>query len=166
MFNKITEYLKFPTKKIKFELYDEKGSSIERLSRRTFETKNFYSLERKNRSFKGNIQSDCFQLMVLLFGVTTMCVIDGDLNDKCGQLKVFIHPAFQWLLRILIFLPFIAISILAIVDSVNFSVIMILVAIFQALFIRFVIIAILFRYVSSYSIQRLKEVLDFQIIES
>lgn len=160
------EYLKFPTKKVRFELFDEKDSSIARLRRRTFETKNLYGLERTNRSFKGNIQPQRFQLMVLFFGVTTMCVIQGELKDKCGQLKLFIHPSFKWLLRLLIFLPFIAISILAIVDLENFAVVMILVALLQALFIRFVIIAIIFRYVSSYNIQRLKEVLDFHIIES
>jgi hypothetical protein len=110
MLSKLLEYIRFPSKMVQFELHDDKDSSLARLRRRSYETKNCHSIARTNQSFKGTIQSDRFQLMVLLFGAITMCIIQGELKDKFGELNVSIHPVFQWLLLLLIFLPFIALS--------------------------------------------------------
>ncbi|MEN3322098.1 hypothetical protein VP395_00025 [Mariniflexile soesokkakense] len=90
----------------------------------------------------------------------------GEINSNGGHVKVEIQKAFKILSIIIICIPIIAITIAILARTEKFSPFFILVVIGQTLMIRYVFIGMAFKFLSNESLNRLRDVLDFELIKS
>lgn len=155
----------FPTKELNFRLVNDQAETLDRLNRRTERSDNLTS-QFTDKSFRGQIDKNEFKLISSTIGRGAFCVMSGQINSVDGSVKVEIHKVFQILLTIILLLPLVGFLIMAINQTDKFSPIMILVAIGQILMIRYVFIELVFRFLSRESLNRLKDVLDFDWIKN
>ena len=151
----------FPTKKQKFKLIDEQAVTLNRLNRRTEKSENLTS-QYTDKSFRGTITGNEFKIISSVIGKGAFCVMTGKINSTNGYVKVEIHKVFRILLSIILCFPVIGIVIAILTGTEEFSPIFILVAILQILMIRFVFIGLAFKFLSKASLNRLRDVLDFE----
>lgn len=151
----------FPTKEIEFKLLDSQVETLERLKRRTELSENLTS-QITNKSFRGIINGNQFKVISSALGSGAFCTMTGEINSDKGFVKIEIHKAFKVLLSILLLLPLIGISAAILTGKEQFSPVFILVVIGQTLFIRYVFVGIAFRFISNASLNRLRDVLDFE----
>ncbi len=151
----------FPTKELAFKLIDDQTETLDRLKRRTEKSKNLTS-QYTDKSFRGIINGNQFKLISSTIGKGAFCVMTGEINSTNGRVKVEIHKVFKVLLSILLSFPVIAISITFITGSEEFSPFLILLVIGQILIIRYGFIGIAFKTFSSASLNRLRDVVDFE----
>lgn len=154
----------FPTKERKFRLLDDKAETLNRLQRRTEKSKNLTS-QYTDKSFRGIINGNEFKLISSAIGKGAFCVMNGRIESDRGKVKVEIHKAFRVLLSIILCFPFIGMIALIITKAKDFSPILILVVIIQLLIIRYAFIELSFRLISKQSLNRLRDVMDFEWIE-
>ena len=86
----------------------------------------------------------------------------GKIGSEIGNVKVEIHKVFKILLSIILFFPIIGIVTIIISEAGEFSPIQILVTIGQILIIRYAFIELAFRFLSKESLNKLRDVLDFE----
>jgi len=151
----------FPTKELKFKLIDDQEESLERLNRRTEKSENLTS-QYTDKSFRGIINEDGFKLISSTIGKGAFCVMTGKISSEMGNVKVEIHKVFKVLLSIILFLPIIGLFAITYSGAEKFSPVSVLVAIGQILMIRYVFIALAFRFLSKESLNRLRDVIDFE----
>ena len=151
----------FPTKKQKFKLIGEQTETLNRLNRRTEKSENLTS-QYTDKSFRGTITGNEFKIISSVIGKGAFCVMTGKINSANGYVKVEIHKVFRILLSIILCFPVIGIVIAILTGTEEFSPIFILVAILQILMIRFVFIGLAFKFLSKASLNRLRDVLDFE----
>src|SRR5690606_12777057 len=117
--------------------------------------------KRTDKSFIGTINGPRFELISSLLGFGAFCVMRGELDATGGKVKVEVHKVFKVLLTILMGMPVVAFFAI-LFDSGEFQPIVLL----QLLFIRFVLIELMFRFLSKDALRRLTDVLDLDSIES
>lgn len=162
----ISNFMKiFPTKELKFRLIDNQDETLERLNRRTERTENLTS-QITDKSFRGQINGNEFKLISSAIGKGVFCVMSGQINSVYGSVKVEIHKVFRILMSIILFIPLIGIILMSIIQTEGFSPMMILVAIGQILMIRYIFIGLAFRFLSTESLNRLRDVLDIEWIKN
>ena len=151
----------FPTKEKEFKLIDDQAETLNRLNRRTEKSENLTS-QYTDKSFRGMINGNEFKVISSVIGKGAFCVMTGKINSDSGNVKVEIHKVFRVLLSV--FLCFPVIGMIAIIWSKaqEFSPILILVMIGQILMIRYVFIGLAFKFLSKDSLNRLRDVLDFE----
>lgn len=151
----------FPTKEVVFKLIDDQTETLDRLKRRTERSENLTS-QHTDKSFRGIINGNQFKLISSTIGKGAFCVMTGEINSNKGHVKVEIHKVFKVLLSIFLCFPIIAISIAFITGSEEFSPFLILIVIGQVLIIRYGFIGIAFKTLSKASLNRLRDVVDFE----
>ena len=155
----------FPTKELEFKLIDDQAETLNRLNRRTEKSKNLTS-QYTNKSFRGMIDGNEFKIISSVIGKGAFCVMTGKINSDNGNVKVEIRKVFRILLSIILCFPVIGIVALLLSDAKEFSPILILVVIGQVLMIRYVFIGLAFKFLSKASLNRLRDVLDFEWIKN
>ena len=75
----------FPHKKLKFRLFDTQQATLERLNRRTEYSANLTS-SYTDKSFRGQIKGNQFQLIDSSVGRGAFCVMKGQIGEKEGEL--------------------------------------------------------------------------------
>jgi hypothetical protein len=155
----------FPTKEYQFKLIDDQTETLNRLMRRTDVTENLTS-QNTDKSFRGIINGNQFKIISSTIGKGAFAVMTGEINDDSGYVKVGIHKVFKILLSIILCFPFIGIIVVGITRTEDFSPVLISVAVGQTLMIRYVFIGLAFRFLSKESLNRLRDVLDFEWINN
>jgi hypothetical protein len=155
----------FPTKELEFKLIDDQAETLNRLNRRTEKSKNLTS-QYTDKSFRGMIDGNEFKIISSVIGKGAFCVMTGKINSDNGNVKAEIHKVFRILLSIILCFPVIGIVALLLSDAKEFSPILILVVIGQVLMIRYVFIGLAFKFLSKASLNRLRDVLDFEWIKN
>lgn len=151
----------FPTKEREFKLIDDQAETLNRLNRRTEKSENLTS-QYTDKSFRGIINGNEFKVISSVIGKGAFCVMTGKINSESGNVKVEIHKVFRILLSIILCFPVIGISAMIISGAEEFSPIFILVAIGQVLMIRYLFIGLAFKFLSKESLNKLRDVLDFE----
>ncbi|MCH7415125.1 hypothetical protein MM213_16610 [Belliella sp. R4-6] len=155
----------FPTKELKFKLIDNQAETLNRLNRRTEKSENLTS-QRTDRSFRGIINGNEFKLISSVIGKGAFCVMSGAIESDKGNVKVEIHKVFRILLSIILCFPIVAILIAILTGKEEPDPIFILVVIGQILIIRYGFIGLAFKFLSRESLKRLREVLDFELVNN
>jgi hypothetical protein len=155
----------FPIKEIKFKLIGDQAEALDRLNRRTEKSESQISA-RTDKSFRGIINGNKFKIISSTIGKGAFCVMTGKIDANSGNVKVEIHIVFKVLLSILIMFPIIGFIAITITDTEEFSPILILVVIGQMLIIRYAFIGLAFKFTSKESLNRLRDVLDFEWIKN
>ena len=151
----------FPTKESEFRLIDDERTTLNRLTRRTEKSEKLTS-QYTDKSFRGLINGNEFRLISSVRGLGSFCVMTGKIDSGNGIVKVEINKAFRILLGIVLSLPIVGVCILILTGSEEFSPIPILVAIAQVLIIRYLFIGFAFNFLSKDSLNRLRDVADFE----
>jgi hypothetical protein len=151
----------FPTKEREFKLIDDQAETLNRLNRRTEKSENLTS-QYTDKSFRGIINGNEFKVISSVIGKGAFCVMTGKINSDSGNVKIEIHKVFRILLSVVLCFPIIGIIALIWSKSQEFSPIFILVAVGQVLMIRYVFIGLAFKFLSKASLNRLRDVLDFE----
>ncbi|WP_431471600.1 hypothetical protein I5168_09455 [Nonlabens sp. SCSIO 43208] len=155
----------FPTKELNFKLIDDQAETLNRLNRRTDKSENLTS-QLTDKSFRGIINGNEFKLISSAIGKGAFCVMIGAIEVDKGNVKVEIHKAFRILLSIILCFPIIAILIAILIGKEEPNPIFILVVIGHILIIRYAFIGLAFKYLSRESLNRLRDVLDFEWIKN
>lgn len=155
----------FPTKELNFKLIDDQGETLNRLMRRTEKSENLTS-QNTDKSFRGIVNGSQFKIISSAIGKGAFCVMTGEINVNTGYVKVEIHKVFRALLSVILCFPIIGIVAMAISKTEDFSAVLVLVAIGQILMIRYVFIELAFWFLSKESLNRLRDVLDFEWIKN
>lgn len=155
----------FPTKEQRFKLIGEQTETLNRLNRRTEKSKNLTS-QYTDKSFRGIINGNEFKIISSTIGKGAFCVMTGEINSDKGHVKVEIHKVFRILLSIILCFPIIGITIAILTGTEEFSPVFILVAIGQILIIRYAFIGMALKFLSNASLNRLRDVLDFEWIKN
>lgn len=153
----------FPTQELKFKLIDSKEISLNRLNRRTEKTENLTSQD-TDKSFRGVINGNEFKLISSRIGSGAFCVLTGVIEAENGKVQVEIHKVFRILLSVIMFLPIIGIIVPILTGAQEVSTLLVLIALGQVFVIRYVFIAMAFKFLSKESLNRLRDVLDFDWI--
>ncbi len=151
----------FPTKNLNFKLIDNQSDTLNRLNRRTEKSENLTS-QYTDKSFRGIINGNEFKLISSAIGKGAFCVMTGAIESKKGIVKIEIHKVFRVLLSIFLLFPIIGFVAITVSGTKEFSPILILVTIVQVLIIRYAFIGLAFKYLSMKSLNRLRNVLDFE----
>lgn len=151
----------FPTKELKFKLVDDQAETLNRLNQRTEKSENLTS-SHTDKSFRGIINENKLKLISSVIGKGAFCVMNGIIESDSGSVKVEIHKVFRILLSIFLLFPIIGLVAITVSGAEEFSPILILVAIGQILIIRYAFIGLAFRFLSKESLNRLRDVLDFE----
>ena len=151
----------FPTKEQEFKLIDDQAETLNRLNRRTEKSENLTS-QRTDKSFRGIINGNEFKVISSVIGKGAFCVMTGKINSDNGNVKVEIHNVFKILLSIFLCFPIIGMIVLILSKAQEFSPILILVMIGQILIIRYAFIGLSFKFLSKESLNRLRDVIDFE----
>ena len=155
----------FPTKELKFKLIDDQAETLNRLNRRTEKSKNLTS-SYTDKSFRGIIKGNKFKIISSVIGKGAFCVMTGTVESDRGNVKVEIHKVFRILLSIILCFPIIGILIAILTGQEEPNPIFILVVIGQILIIRYAFIGLAFKFLSRQSLNRLRDVLDFEWIKN
>jgi hypothetical protein len=154
----------FPTVELKFKLIDDQVETLNRLNRRTEKSGNLTS-SHTDKSFRGIINGNEFKLVSSAIGKGAFCMMNGKIESDSGNVKVEIHKFFRILLSVFLLLPIIGIIAITVSGAEEFSPILFLVAIGQILIIRYVFIGLAFRFLSRESLNKLRDVLDFEWVK-
>ena len=155
----------FPTKELNFRLVNDQAETLDRLIKRTERSENLTS-QFTDKSFRGLINGNEFKLISSTIGKGAFCVLSGQINSIGGSVKVEINKIFRILLTIILLFPLIGIVIMSIIKTEDFSPFMILIAIGQILMIRYFFIGLAFRFLSTESLNRLRDVIDLEWIKN
>jgi len=155
----------FPTKEKEFKLIDDQAETLNRLNRRTEKSENLTS-QYTDKSFRGMINGNEFKVISSVIGKGAFCVMTGEINSNSGKVKVEIHKVFRILLSVFLLFPVIGMIAMIWSKAQEFSPILILVMIGQILMIRYVFIGLAFKFISKDSLNRLRDVLDFEWIKN
>ena len=151
----------FPHKKLKFRLFDTQKATLERLTRRTEYSAKLTS-SYTDKSFRGQIKGNQFQLIDSSVGRGAFCVMNGQIGEKEGELSLEIHKVFKVLLSIILLMPLLAIIPLF-YDSREQSIFeLFILMILHPLFIRFVFIELIFWQLSKTSRNKFRDVTDVE----
>ena len=151
----------FPVREHTFTLIGNQAEALDRLQRRTERSENLIS-EYTDKTFRGIINGNEFKLISSTVGKGAFCVMTGEIKEGKVQVKLEVHKAFKILLSIILCFPVIGITIAILSGSEEFSPIFFIVAIGQVLLIRYLFIGFFFKTVSKTSLNRLRDVLDFE----
>ncbi|WP_046756065.1 hypothetical protein [Kordia jejudonensis] len=151
----------FPTIEKEFKLIDDQAETLNRLHRRTEKSKNLTS-QYTDKSFRGMINENEFKIISSAIGKGAFCVMTGKINADSGNVKVEIHKVFRILLSVFMCFPVIGMIAMILTKPQEFSSILILVMIVQILMIRYIFIGLAFKFLSKDSLNRLRDVLDFE----
>ena len=154
----------FPTKELQFKLIDSQEITLDRLKRRTEKSRNLTS-DYTNKAFRGIIDGNSFKIISSSIGKGALCVLNGTINTKSGNLTVTVHKAFKVLFSILMCLPLIAVLIAFLLAADKPKLILLFLVIAHVLIVRFVFIAFAFNYLSKESLNRLQDVLDIEWVK-
>lgn len=154
----------FPTKELNFKLIDDQAETLNRLNRRTEKSENLTS-QYTDKSFRGIINGNEFKIISSAIGKGAFCVMTGAIESDKGNVKVEIHKVFRILLSIILCFPVIGILIAILTGQEEPNPIFILVVIGQILIIRYAFIGLAFKFLSRQSLNRLRDVLDFEWIK-
>jgi len=154
----------FPTKELKFKLIDDQAKTLNRLNRRTEKSKNLTSSQ-TDKSFRGIINGNEFKIISSAIGKGAFCVMTGTVKSDRGNVKVEIHKVFRILLSIILCFPIVGILIAILTGQEESNPIFILVVIGQILLIRYAFIGLAFKFLSRQSLNRFRDVLDFEWIK-
>ena len=152
----------FPVKERTFKLIDSQKNTLDRLKRRTDKSQ-YLTSQFTDKSFRGQLNENKFKIISSKIGRGAFCVLTGEINTEKGFVKVEIHTVFKGFLTVFLFLPLIAFFILYFTQK-DSSQIIFLVALVQVLLVRYVIIELGFKFLSKKSLNRLRDVLDFEWI--
>ena len=155
----------FPTKEKEFKLIDDQAETLNRLNRRTEKSEKLTS-QHTDKSFRGTINGNEFKVISSVIGKGAFCVMSGKINSDGGNVKVEIHKVFKILLSIFLCFPVIGMITLILTKAQEFEPFLILVMIGQILMIRYVFIGFAFKSLSKDSLNRLRDVLDFEWIKN
>ncbi|RLZ06382.1 hypothetical protein [Faecalibacter macacae] len=153
----------FPSSIYEFSLIDDQNETIERLNRRTENSDNLIS-KITNKSFIGKIDKNKFKIISSDIGKGAFCTLNGQINNKIGEVVVEINKPFKILLSILMLFPIVGFIIQLILKVEEFNPIFIIVILAQILILRFVFIEIAYKFLSKQSINKLSDVLDTEYI--
>ncbi|MDH7448389.1 hypothetical protein [Aquimarina sp. 2201CG14-23] len=134
------------------------------MKRRTEKSENLTS-SHTDKSFRGIINGNEFKLISSAIGKGAFCVMNGTIESDSGNVKVEIHKVFRILLSIFLLFPIIGLVAITVSGAEEFSPILILVVIGQTLIIRYAFIGLTFRFLSKESLNKLRDVLDFEWIK-
>ena len=84
----------FPTKELKFKLIDSQEETLDRLNRRTDRTESLSSAH-TDKSFRGMVEGNRFQLISSVIGRGALCVMTGTVESGYGNVKVEIGKPFR-----------------------------------------------------------------------
>ncbi|PIF59526.1 hypothetical protein [Flavobacterium sp. 2] len=154
----------FPTSNYSFKIIGEPVESLERLKRRT-QISESLSSKITDKSFLGIITNNSFRIISSEIGKGAFCVLNGEISNKNGTIKIEINKAFQILLSIILCLPIAGLIAQLLSQEPNLAVVLIATATVQILMIRFIFIELAFRRLSKRSLSRLSDVLDIESIE-
>ena len=151
----------FPTTEKKFKLIDNQETTIGRLKRRSDESVSLISAQ-TDKSFRGTINGNEFELISSEVGKGIFCVMSGEINSESGIVKVEIHKVVRVLAIILYVLPLVGFSLTIYSEDIEALPIFILVLIAQVLMIRFLFIGLAFKFLSKRSLNKLRDVADLE----
>ncbi|MNS69482.1 hypothetical protein D3C72_1027940 [compost metagenome] len=155
----------YPSSTYIFKLIDGEKESLERLERRT-EISASLASQKTEKSFIGTVSGSEFRIISSEIGIGSLCILSGNIENQLGQVTIEINKAFKVLFSILLILPFIPLISEYIKNPSDFPRILILVVIFQLFIIRFLMIELFFfRFVSKRSLNRLRDVLDAELVD-
>lgn len=154
----------FPTKELNFKLIDDQAETLNRLNRRTEKSDNLTS-QYTDKSFRGIIKGNEFKIISSAIGKGAFCVMTGAIESDKGNVKVEIHKVFRILLSIILCFPIIGILITILTGKEEPNPVFILVVIGQILIIKYAFIGLAFKFLSRQSLNRLRDVLDFEWIK-
>ncbi|CAM3509778.1 hypothetical protein [Flavobacterium chungbukense] len=154
----------FPTSNYSFKLIGETTESLERLKRRTLISESLSS-KITDKSFLGIIGNNNFTLISSEIGKGAFCVLNGEIINKNGTVKIEINKPFQVLLSVILCLPIAGLIFQLFSQEAHLFLLFIAVALGQILIIRFVFIEIAFKRLSKNSLNRLNDILDIEAIK-
>jgi len=155
----------YPTKELKFRLINEQVETLTRLNRRTDKSEKLISSD-TDRSFLGTINGNKFKIISATLGKGAFCVMHGSIESESGNVRVEIHKVFKILLSIFLLFPIVGFIAITISDTEKFSPLFILITIGQILMIRYAFIGLAFNFLSKESLNRLRDVVDFEWIHN
>lgn len=153
----------FPSNFYEFKLINDQSETIEKLKRKTENSENLVS-KITDKSFVGKNNGNHFKIISSNIGKSSFCTLNGEINQKNGEVFIEINKPFKILLLTFMFFPIIALIIQIITKPTEFNPIFIIVCIGQILIIRFFFIEILYRKLSKQSINKLSDILDTEWI--
>lgn len=151
----------FPKIELNFKLIDKEDVTLARLKRRTKHSETLTS-QYTDKSFIGKVEGTKFRIISSSIGKGAFCVMTGETSSNEGHVKVEIHTGFKVLLSIFLSFPIVGITIEALSGSETFWTILIPVAIAQMFVIRFMFIGLVFKILAKSSLNRLRDVMDFE----
>jgi hypothetical protein len=154
-----------PSKEIKFELLNNPEESLGRLKRKTEETKKFIS-PFSDKSFNGFVRKNEFKITSSRTGFGLFCVMTGTIDSVNGNLKIEINKPFQILLTIIILMILSGGLIAAFSGNKPPRPLYFVILLLQILFIRFIVIELIFKFASKESLNRLSDVIDLKWIKN
>ena len=164
MFQRFKKIKIFPTKTLRFRLFNGQSESLNRLERRTEKSENLISAH-TDKSFRGSINGNRFRIISSVIGKGAFCVMRGEIGSETGTVHVEIHIVFRILLSIFLCAPIVVIPLAVLTGHEEPNPILILVVIGQVLMIRYAFIGVIFKRFSKESLNRLRDVVDFEWIK-
>ncbi|MGL4598112.1 MAG: hypothetical protein ACRCYO_11305 [Bacteroidia bacterium] len=155
----------FPTSTYSYRIFGDEAETLDRLIRRTETTSRMVS-QLTDKSFCGIVMNRKFKLISSEIGIGAFCVLTGEIEGKDGRVFIEINKPFRIMLCVLMLMLFLSIALEFISHRENFSIVLILFAIFLVLIIRFVLIEYLFKRLSKRSLRRLSDILDMEDIKA
>lgn len=154
----------FPDKNVLIKLKGDRATSLNELRRNTKLTGKLMS-EYTNKQFIGQVSDYGFKIISSEIGRSAVCVFIGDLQDSLGTLEIRLHTAFKILFSILMLLPIIGFAMAILINGIEGLMMTILPTIIGLLFVRFVFMELSFRFISNTGLNKLKKLIELEIVE-
>lgn len=153
----------WPSVNLSFRLLDDQNTTLDRLKRRT-EFSKLLASSPTEKSFRGKINGNQFRIISSEIPKGPLCVLDGEILEEQGRVKVEVNSAFKIIFGIVLCFPVIATLIEIFSENGEFSFALIPITLLGILVIRFVILGYLFKIESRKSLSRLRDVLDAEFL--
>lgn len=109
------------------------------------------------------ITGNYFKIISSDIGKGAFCVLEGNILETTGHIKVEIHTAFKVLLSVILIMPLVGFFLMMADKTHEFNIIYpIFSTLLQIVFLRFVVIEVAFRILSKQSLIKLRDVLDVE----
>lgn len=133
--------------------------SMERLTRRT-QLSDILISKYTDRTFIGEVSHNSFRLISSSIGKGTLSVMTGEVNSNFGFVRVEVHKVFKYLFGVMLIAPLLVF--LSSLPENGFSFLYLLITVGQVLMVRFIFLGFFFNFFSKESLNKLRDILDFE----
>lgn len=151
----------FPVRYLYVELEENYSRVCELLKQETDTTVNLATTW-TNKKFRGNVTEQGFKLISSEIGRGAVCIFLGNFQNNSGTIEIRIHKAFQFFFGIILTYPLIGFGLILFGQGMNSAIQFIPVLLLEALFIKYVLIGLSFKYISRTGLKKLEGTLNIK----